>query len=478
MNGSSNTIRNLLAQQPSHFESLVQMPNNIRPSGVYSISGNQNQLFHHQQNKQSTNIYSTSPNLTQNIHINGSNKEIDATNLSNKNTTQHISSLLSAVLAPSLEKQIIENQVNNATMSKAAAASSPVKSKRGRKTSTKLSDMNNNQDDSDSEPMLKKNSRNHATKAEDLLSISNNSKSTSRDHKAFKSTSDYMNDYLTQQHQHTDKMNMSKQNSNYPSDTYQSISMFGSTANSVETASKSNEATPLSRNNSYSKLPTFDDANTPMSRSPSGSMNNTTILSDQGISTAEQKRRCNIQYGFERLQTLVPSLKDAKNSKASKATMLKKTSDYIKELKLAREQRCKDIAAYHREIEELSNKVTECQIQLPASGVSITGQLNKSEIFEKKFRTYVQEKTVENWKFYLFSIILNPLFSNFIQTLNTSSKEDTERTFYEWQEKHCNLVQLRPIVSTYLRQISKSTSILSDASKVPQECYIAALTKI
>lgn len=33
MNGSSNTIRNLLAQQPSHFESLVQMPNNIRPSG-------------------------------------------------------------------------------------------------------------------------------------------------------------------------------------------------------------------------------------------------------------------------------------------------------------------------------------------------------------------------------------------------------------------------------------------------------------
>ena len=49
-----------------------------------------------------------------------------------------------------------------------------------------------------------------------------------------------------------------------------------------------------------------------------------------GLTTAEQKRRCNIQYGFDRLQTLVPSLQDPKNSKASKATMLKKTSDYIK----------------------------------------------------------------------------------------------------------------------------------------------------
>lgn len=408
---------------------------------MYSISGNQ--LFQHQQNKQNTTIYSTSPNLIPNIQINGNNKDMDTTNPSNK-STQQISSLLSAVLAPSLEKQITDIHVNN-SINIAPTASSPVKPKRGRKTSAKLNDMNNNQNDSDTEPMLKKNSRNYATKTEDLdSSISNNQKSNNRNHRVFKSTSDYMNDHLSQQHHHTDKMSMSKHNSNDPSDTYQSGSMYNSAANSIKSTSESNDATTLSRNNSYSKLPTFDDANTPMSPSPAGSMNNMTILSDQGISTAEQKRRCNIQYGFDRLQTLVPSLKDAKNSKASKATMLKKTSDYIKELKLARDKRCNDIAAYQREIEELSNKVTECQIQLPASGVSITGQLNKSEIFEKKFRTYVQEKTVENWKFYLFSLILKPLFSNFIQTLNTSSKEDTERTFYEWQDKHCNLVQLRP----------------------------------
>ena len=174
------------------------------------------------------------------------------------------------------------------------------------------------------------------------------------------------------------------------------------------------------------------------------SLNNTTVASDQGISTAEQKRRCNIQYGFDRLQTLVPSLKDARSSKASKATMLKRTSEYIKELRAARERRCGDIAAYQREIEELSDKVTECQIQLPAGGVSVTGQLNKAEVFEKKLRSYVQERTVENWKFYLFSLIVGPLFNSFVQTLNTSSKEETERSFCEWQEKQCSLIQLRP----------------------------------
>jgi MAX-like protein X len=77
-------------------------------------------------------------------------------------------------------------------------------------------------------------------------------------------------------------------------------------------------------------------------------------------------------------------------------------------------------------------------------GVSVTGNLNRMEKFEQKFNNYVKEKTLENWKFYLFSIFLKPLFDNFINNVNTSSKENIEKTFYEWQEKHCNLTQLRP----------------------------------
>ncbi len=189
---------------------------------------------------------------------------------------------------------------------------------------------------------------------------------------------------------------------------------------------------------------------TPISRSRSSSINNNNNsypgeqADNQGLTTAEQKRRCNIQSGFDRLQTLVPSLKDPKNSKASKATMLKKTSEYIKELQIAREKRLADLAVYQKEIEELSNKVTECQIALPVGGVSLTGGLNKSEVMEKKFRSWVEERTAQNWKFYLFSLIIRPLFENFVGMLNTSSKEEMEKTFLEWQEKYCSLVQLRP----------------------------------
>ena len=179
--------------------------------------------------------------------------------------------------------------------------------------------------------------------------------------------------------------------------------------------------------------------------SRSNSVNSNNTFNEANLSTAEQKRRCNIQHGFDHLQTLVPTLGEGgKNSKASKAAMLQKTSEYIKELQLAREKRLKDLNVYKREIEQLSDKISECQNQLPANGVNVTGNLNKTEKFEQKFNAYVKEKTVENWKFYLFSLILKPLFDNFVSTLNTSSKEDMERTFYEWQQKYCNLTQLRP----------------------------------
>jgi MAX-like protein X len=170
---------------------------------------------------------------------------------------------------------------------------------------------------------------------------------------------------------------------------------------------------------------------------------------DQAIS-AEQKRRCNIQHGFDRLQTLVPALADGKSSKASKAAMLQKTAEYIKELRVAREARMRDLSVYKREIEQLSEQISECQNQLPANGVSVIGNLNKMEKFEQKFNAYVKERTIDNWKFYLFSLILKPLFDNFINTINTSSKEDMDRTFYEWQHKYCNLPQLRPRMFFYL----------------------------
>jgi len=243
------------------------------------------------------------------------------------------------------------------------------------------------------------------------------------------------------------------------------------------TMQRANSSSSLNYMGSSSKLPISNEINTASrTLSRSNSVNSINTINDQV--SAEQKRRCNIQHGFDRLQTLVPSLRESKNSKASKAAMLQKTSEYIKELQRARQKRVNDLDVFKKEIEQLSNQISECQNELPANGVSVVGNLNKTEKFEQKFKSYVKERTVDNWRFYLFSIILKPLFDTFLKTLNTSSKEDMERTFYEWQDKFCNLIQLRPIISNGLRQLSKTTSILSDSSKLPKECYTAALTKI
>lgn len=175
---------------------------------------------------------------------------------------------------------------------------------------------------------------------------------------------------------------------------------------------------------------------------------------------------------------LVPSLIDGKNTKVSKAVMLQKTSEHIKELQVAREKRLYDLNQYKRELEDLSEKITECQSQLPASGVAVTGQLNKLERYEQMFSLYVKERTMENWRFYIFSLILRPLFETFLSNVTTASKEDMERTFTQWQQNSCQLMQLRPIASTALRHLVKTTTILTDTSHLAEECLCAVLPKI
>lgn len=494
MNGSSNTIRNLLAQQSPHAmpinEGMNQIQNNIRTSGVYSISNNPTQLFQPQQKQQPMYSSPSSFNtLLPNVQAANTkppvsnlkpNNQIQDSNNTNKYKNEQISSLLSVVLAPSLDSA----QSNENTSKEQTVISPQKKMKRTRKASTKyINEMGsfNGKDLEHQEPQIKK-----STKPKKQ----NPGLNHDADQNKHQIGSDYMNDFLNQpkimlsdmSHDQSSNLTSSpiglKSSTNYngnlqnSSDSYSRFNSVNSESGEIMSGQSHTHLRQSSNN-----MIVVEDSITPISRSRSSSINNTTISNEQGMTTAEQKRRCNIQYGFDRLQTLVPALKDSKNSKASKATMLKKTADYIKELQTARDARMADLAAYQREIESLSNKVTECQIQLPANGVSVTKSLNKTEVFEKKFRTYVQEKTVENWKFYLFSAIIKPLYDNFVTTLNTSSREDMERTFYEWQDKYCNLVQLRPLVSNYLRQISKSTSILTDASKVPEECYVAALTK-
>ena len=124
--------------------------------------------------------------------------------------------------------------------------------------------------------------------------------------------------------------------------------------------------------------------------------------------------------------------------------MLQKTAERIHEMKSAQTEMTKELDDYKNEAELLSDQVSDLQNELPEHGVSLlggSGNVNDVEKFRQKFNAYVQERTVENWKFYIFSTLMKPMFENYIQNVNT---EDLDNSVLEWHSQYCNLANLRP----------------------------------
>ncbi|NXA69046.1 MLXPL protein, partial [Mohoua ochrocephala] len=194
--------------------------------------------------------------------------------------------------------------------------------------------------------------------------------------------------------------------------------------------------------------------------------------------SAEQKRRFNIKLGFTMLHSLVSTLSAQPSIKVSKATTLQKTAEYI--CKLQQERAALQDEAQHlrEQIEELNGSINLCQEQLPATGVPITRQ--RFDHMRRMFDEYVRSSTLQNWKFWIFSIIIRPLFESFNGMVSTASMESLTQTSLAWLDQHCSLPALRPTVLSSLRQLSISTSILSDPARVPEQAAraVAALGRL
>ncbi|XP_053313215.1 carbohydrate-responsive element-binding protein [Spea bombifrons] len=189
--------------------------------------------------------------------------------------------------------------------------------------------------------------------------------------------------------------------------------------------------------------------------------------------SAEQKRRCNIKLGFDTLHSLVTTLHGQPN-KLSKATTLQKTADYICKLQQERVQLQEETQRLRCQIQEFNDSINLCQQQLPASGVPVSHQ--RFQHMRQMFQTYVQTRTLQNWKFWLFSFIIRPLFDSFNRMVSTASIRDLRETSLEWLEQHCSLPALRPAVLSSLCQLSTSTSILADPTILPDQA-VQAVTR-
>uniref|UniRef100_A0A672JUQ1 BHLH domain-containing protein n=1 Tax=Salarias fasciatus TaxID=181472 RepID=A0A672JUQ1_SALFA len=186
--------------------------------------------------------------------------------------------------------------------------------------------------------------------------------------------------------------------------------------------------------------------------------------------SAEQKRRSNINFGFKTLCNLVPALKSQPN--ISNAITLQKTVEYIGKLQQDRQQMQEEARRLREEIEELNSSINVCQEQLPATGVPV--RRHHFDHMQEKFNEYVKSRTLQNWKFWIFSIIIKPLFESFNGMVSTTSRAELCHSTLQWLDRHCSLPALRPMVLSTLRQLSTSTSILNDPSLLPDEAIQAS----
>ncbi|XP_077403540.1 carbohydrate-responsive element-binding protein isoform X2 [Vanacampus margaritifer] len=187
--------------------------------------------------------------------------------------------------------------------------------------------------------------------------------------------------------------------------------------------------------------------------------------------SAEQKRRFNIKLGFDTLNNLVTTLSSQPSVKISKATTLQKTAGYVSKMQQERALLHDEAQRLRDEIQLLNSAINACQQQLPATGVPITRQ--RFDHMRQKFREYVRAQTLQNWKFWIFSIIIEPLFESYNGMVSTASVEQLCQSTLSWLDQHCSLPSLRPMVLSSLRLLSTTTSILTEPRLLPEQAALA-----
>lgn len=140
------------------------------------------------------------------------------------------------------------------------------------------------------------------------------------------------------------------------------------------------------------------------SQSSLGSPNRDVPLRDHrrvGHIHAEQKRRYNIKNGFDMIHSLIPHLHQNPNAKLSKAAMLQKGAEYIRQLRSERNQLKEEMDSLRQQIESLNTSISNCQSLLPATGAPVSRRQDNK--MQEMFDEYVRTRTMENWKFWIVS---------------------------------------------------------------------------
>lgn len=175
------------------------------------------------------------------------------------------------------------------------------------------------------------------------------------------------------------------------------------------------------------------------------------------------------------LHSLIPQLQQNPTAKLSKAAMLQKGADYIKQLRSERDATSERINGLRRELNALNASVSNLQTSLPASGAPLPRQRPGHAM--EQFQQNVRQGSLVNWKYWIFGLIFEPMMLSFDQNVSDASLEELCRSSALWVDQHCSLVETRPAVSSKLCQLSTQTDILADPPTSLKEEVMKAIAK-
>nr|XP_033776524.1 MLX-interacting protein-like isoform X2 [Geotrypetes seraphini] len=180
---------------------------------------------------------------------------------------------------------------------------------------------------------------------------------------------------------------------------------------------------------------TGEQSTSPRQNAAKGSRKLTSTLADRA-------RRMKICCGFKTLASLVLSAHGQSSVKMTKAGLLEKSVGYITRLQQEHHRRQETAQQLRTEMEELNAAISNYQQQLPATGAPVV--VHHSDHITHLYDNYVRSRTLQNWKFWLFSIIIKPLFETYQETVSTSSLDEFCHSVLTWLDQHCTLPVLRP----------------------------------
>lgn len=86
----------------------------------------------------------------------------------------------------------------------------------------------------------------------------------------------------------------------------------------------------------------------------------------------------------------------------TKATMLQKGAEYIRQLQAEKSKIQEDIQVLKYQIDTLNASISNCQSLLPATGAPVSH--HRSTKMKEMFDDFVRIRTLENWKFWIVSL--------------------------------------------------------------------------